>query len=686
MTARAKVASILTGTKSSGKLLAGPDSRTRVLVVDDDPRNLLTISEVLGDVAGVTCAASGEEALRFLLRDEFAVILLDVLMPGLDGYETAELIRRRDSSKSTPIIFLTAIHMDSTHILRGYDVGAVDYLFKPFDPMMLRSKVGVFVDLFEKTQEIKRKAVLEQELLQENLRVNSEKLKAERALRRSEDRQEAILRSLPLCVHSRSVEPPHGAFFVSGAVERLTGFAPEVFSQDPSFGLNRVHPDDVAVVEKALAGAVGSGAYACEFRWLCADGVYRHFLDQGVLRRDEDGEPLEIVGTMLDTTERKHLEDRLIHAQKLDAIGKLTGGVAHDFNNLLASIISGLGLLRKRATMGPDAERILEMTQHAARQGAELIARMLTFSRRQNLNPSALLLPDVVATLDSLLAPLLGGLVSLRWQLDDAIWPAYADSGQLEVAIMNLVINGRDAMRDGGVITIRCINKSVRSGETDLTEGDYVVIKVEDTGIGIPPDIIDRVLEPFFTTKDVGKGTGLGLSTVYGFARQSGGTLRIYSEVERGTSVELWLPRAREEAQSANSAPAVQATEAPKEAHLRLLLVDDSAELREMTGLLLEEGGFEVRCATGGAAALSVLEQNPDAYDVIVTDFAMPLVSGTELVRLARNIRSDWPCVIITGYADSEAISARPDDVPVLYKPFEHSELVALIRRVVSER
>jgi signal transduction histidine kinase/DNA-binding response OmpR family regulator len=684
MTARAKVASILTGTTSSGKLLAGPDSRTRVLVVDDDPRNLLTISEVLGDVAGVTCAASGEEALRFLLRDEFAVILLDVLMPGLDGYETAELIRRRDSSKSTPIIFLTAIHMDSTHILRGYDVGAVDYLFKPFDPMMLRSKVGVFVELFEKTQEIKRKAVLEQELLQENLRVNSEKLKAERALRSSEDRQEAIMRSLPLCVHSRSVEPPHGAFFVSGAVERLTGFAPEVFSQDPSFGLNRVHPDDVAVVEKALAGAVGSGAYACEFRWLCADGVYRHFLDQGVLRRDEDGEPLEIVGTMLDTTERKHLEDRLIHAQKLDAIGKLTGGVAHDFNNLLASIISGLGLLRKRATMGPDAERILEMTQHAARQGAELIARMLTFSRRQNLNPSALLLPDVVATLDSLLAPLLGGLVSLRWQLDDAIWPAYADSGQLEVAIMNLVINGRDAMRDGGVITIRCINKSVRSGETDLTEGDYVVIKVEDTGMGIPPDIIDRVLEPFFTTKDVGKGTGLGLSTVYGFARQSGGTLRIYSEVERGTSVELWLPRAADKlAAGKNSRPGPNAIEDAVETRLRILLVDDSSELREMTGLLLGESGFEVECAGGGPAALTMLEQNPDAYDVIVTDYAMPLVSGTELVRLARNIRSDWPCVIITGYADADAIADRPNDVPVLYKPFEHRELVTLLRGLV---
>lgn len=388
---------------------------------------------------------------------------------------------------------------------------------------------------------------------------------------------------------------------------------------------------------------------------------------------------------MLDTTERKHLEDRLIHAQKLDAIGKLTGGVAHDFNNLLASITSGLNLLKRKATMGPDAERILEMTQYAAKQGAELIARMLTFSRRQNLNPSALFLPDVVKTLDSLLAPLLGGLVSLRWQLDDTLWPAYADSGQLEVAIMNLVINGRDAMPGGGVITIRCSNKTVRATETDLADGDYVVIKVEDTGKGIPPEIIDRVLEPFFTTKDVGKGTGLGLSTVYGFARQSGGALRLYSEVDRGTTVELWLPRAAEErAPAPNLAPRMPGIDDPAETPLRILLVDDTAELREMTGLLLEESGFEVKCASGGAAALTLLEQNPDAFDVIVTDFAMPLVSGTELVRLARNIRSEWPCVIITGYADSDAISDRPNDVPVLYKPFEHRDLVELLSRIVS--
>ena len=219
--------------------------------------------------------------MRLLLKEEFAVILLDVLMPGLDGYETAALVRRREQSKRTPIIFLTAINKEDAHMLRGYDAGAVDYVFKPFDPVMLRSKVAVFVELFEKTREIQQKAAVEQHLLQENLRANAEKLKAERALRKSEKREEAILRSLPICFHARSSKPPFGALFVSRSVERLTGFPPERLTSDPEFGLSRVHPDDLPRVREALNGARKAGSYSCEFRWRCADGAYRNFLDQG---------------------------------------------------------------------------------------------------------------------------------------------------------------------------------------------------------------------------------------------------------------------------------------------------------------------------------------------------------------------------------------------------------------------
>lgn len=662
-----------------------PPEPARVLVVDDDGRNLLTITEVLSGIGDIDCASSGEEALRLLLKREYAVILLDVIMPGLDGYETAALIRQRESSRATPIIFLTAINKEDAHMLRGYDAGAVDFLFKPFDPMMLRSKVAVFVDLFEKSQAIKQKAAVEQRLLRENLAAHSQKLEALSALRRAEERQEAILRSLPICLHSRSVTPPHDAYFVTGAVEGLTGYSAEDFTSGGGFGLDRVHPDDRSVVETALAGALSKGAYDCQFRWRCADGGYRSFLDKGVVLRDQAGNPVEIVGTMLDVTERQQLEDQLLHAQKLEAIGKLTGGLAHDFNNLLASILSGLDLLHRRATLDENAGRILEMTRHAAKQGADLVTRMLAFSRRQQLNPTEYDPRRLSDSLHLLLAPTLGGRVKLRWQIGADVWPVHVDPGQLELAVMNLVINARDAMPEGGGILVKGENRVVEMASPDLAAGEYCLLRVEDNGCGIPPDQIDQVVEPFFTTKEVGRGTGLGLSTAYGFAKQSGGTLRIESELGKGTSVELWLPRSLHGEVAPLPRAVVPIQDRSRREPRSILLVDDSQDLRHLTTQQLRDAGYDVKSAGGGAEALTLLENQPANFDLIITDFAMPLVSGVEVIRFARSLRSNWPAIIITGYAQGDQAREWPEDVPVLMKPFELDDLLSCIDAVWHE-
>jgi PAS domain S-box-containing protein len=661
--------------------------RTKVLVVDDDERNLQAISVVLEEIAEIVCARSGEEALRFLLKDEFAVILLDVFMPGLDGYETAGFIRQREQSKRTPIIFLTAINKEDAHMLRGYDAGAVDYVFKPFDPVMLQSKVAVFVDLFEKTREIKHQAEIEQRLMEENLRAKSERLLAEQALRRSEERQEAILRSVPVCFHSRDIDPPFGARFVSEAVERLTGFAPERLTGEPEFGLSRVHPDDLPRLTRALNGARETGSYTCEFRWRCADGGYRIFLDQGVLSTNEDGKPAEILGTLLDVTERRQLEDQLMHSQRLDAIGKLTGGIAHDFNNLLAAILSGLGLLERRMPATEETTQITQMMRHAAKQGAELINRMLAFSRRQRLKPDTIRLIHLGETMNGLVAPVLGGLVRFDWRVDESVWSAYVDAGQLELALLNLIFNARDAMPSGGTIIVRGSNRTVEYDLEDLPAGDYAVLTVEDTGSGISPDLLAKVIEPFFTTKDVGKGTGLGLSTVYGFAKQSGGTLRIESVVDSGTAIHIWLPRSLEEPAAPSAMP-----EAPDKRWSRagqkspvILLVDDSISLRELTARVLRDNGFNVVSAGGGAEALSLLEREPQKFDLILTDFAMPLVSGLDVIRFARSVRADWPAIIISGYADAHAVADRPADVMLLSKPFTDAALIDGIQAALKK-
>ena len=331
----------------TGLLLGARPAPARVLVVDDDENNLLAIRTVLEDLAEVVTASSGDEALRQLLRHEFAVILLDVYMPGMDGYEAAGIIRSREQSRRIPIVFLSAVNKESAHLMRGYAMGAVDNVFKPVEPAVLRSKVSVFVDLNLMRREFERKALQERELLDANLKANAERLRVERELRIAEQRQAAIIDSLPLVLYRETIEAEERVpYVVSGNFATVTGYDPALLGETPTLWRDRLHPDDRerVIADRAAQHAAGSGV-VLEYRWQCADGGYRHFLDQAVLLRDGDGRPIEYAGSLLDVSERKDLENRLIQAQKMDAIGQLTGGIAHDFNNLLAALFSGLNLI-----------------------------------------------------------------------------------------------------------------------------------------------------------------------------------------------------------------------------------------------------------------------------------------------------------------------------------------------------
>ena len=656
--------------------------RARVLLVDDDERNLLAVATVLEDLGEVVLARSGEEALRHLLKGEFAVILLDVYMPGMDGYETAQIIRSRDQTKGIPIVFLSAVNKEAEHLLRGYSMGAVDYVFKPVDPVILRSKVAVFVELFEKTKEVERKARHEQALLDANLRANAERLRAEQELRRSEQRQAAIIQSLPMVLYLESLDSgPRWPNYVSGDLEAITGFTHEEIVKKPDSWAKRLHPDDRDRVLATIETRRKVGRSSIEYRWQCADGTYKHFLDQAVLLRDNDGRPIEFAGTLTDISEQRLLESQLIQAQKMDAIGKLTGGIAHDFNNLLAAVIGGLGLIERRAELGEEQQRILAMTKRAAEQGSELVRRLLAFARRQRLEPHSIELESLQGAVLELLTHTLGGLVNLEWRVEEGIWAVFADQAQLELALVNLIINARDAMPAGGTVTILAENRHAESGELPaIPGGDYVRLAVRDTGSGISADILEKVMEPFFTTKEVGKGSGLGLSMVYGFAKQSDGAFRIESTPGTGTTAELWLPRAPEQA----VAPRALAPEpvAPALRPLKVLLVDDHAEVRSTTAAVLEDYGHKVTEAENGADALAMMKKRQKRFDLLITDYAMPHLSGTDFLKEARLICPDIPALLITGYAEAEMIRDKPEGVETLLKPFTPAHLEAAMARV----
>jgi len=659
--------------------------RARVLVVDDDERNLLAIRTVLEDVADIVEARSGEEALRHLLKDEFAVILLDVYMPGMDGYEVAQIVRKREQSKRIPIVFLSAVNKETEHLIRGYSMGAVDYVFKPVEPVVLRSKVAVFVDLYRMRREIQRKAREQEQLLDANLKTTAELIRAEQELRMAEQRQAAIINSLPIVLYLEPFDrAPRWPAFVSGDLAAITGFTIEQIAEQPTIWEDRLHHEDRERVFAALAERRLTGRLSIEYRWQAGGGEWRYFLDQAVLLPDENGGPGEFAGTLLDITDRKALEGQLLQAHKMDAIGKLTGGIAHDFNNLLAAVLGGIGLIERKLQLGEEQKKILGMTRHAAEQGTELVRRLLAFARRQKLQPAAIGLHEMSVRLNDLLAHTLGGLVEIRWEGMDKGWPAFADETQLELALMNLVINARDAMAEGGTVTIAAANRQVSDSSTlGLASGDYVCLSVTDTGEGIAPAVLEQVMEPFFTTKPVGKGTGLGLSMVYGFARQSGGAVQIESELGQGTTVTLWLPRAPAGEERPDVVVSNAAQLCPTRP-LRVLLVDDHEGVRAMTEAMLAELGHHVVAVRDGVSVVKRLKAGEKGWDLLITDYAMPTISGSELLRQVRQHAPELPGLIITGYADPDSIGNRPADVCVLTKPFTIEQLRDTVTRCVA--
>ena len=662
--------------------MSAVQSKATILVVDDEPDNRFALSHVLAELEQrVVEAASGEDALRFLLSEECAVILLDANMPGLDGYATAELIRRRERSRHIPIIFVSAIDKDDEHIARAYAMGAVDYVFKPVDPVILRSKISVLVDLYLKNEEVRRQGQLERMLQEENLRIRQEKFEAEQRLRQVEERQTAIVRSLPIALYSARVTGRFsGPRFVSEGMAQAIGFPAARFVEDPDLWPERIHPEDRERVLADVADIHASGGMAAEYRWICSDGSHRWFLDRAVLIRDHGGQPQEIFGSCLDITDRRRIEQQLFQAQKMEAVGQLTGGIAHDFNNMLTVVIGNLdSLARALRGTGRNFGRA-EMALTGALSCAELTRRLLAFARRQPLQPSPVHLGQMCRNVAKLLGRTLGERIRIDIKGEPGLWHVLADPAQVESSLINLAVNARDAMTEGGTLTIETSNVTSRGEDDDIPAGDFVLLTVADTGVGMTAEVLERAVEPFFTTKNLGHGTGLGLSMVYGFVKQSGGNVKIESAPNRGTRVKLYLPRSDVLVQQAGEASDTEAA-AISGRDRTILLVEDDAGVRAVTAAMLKELHFTVIEADNGTHALDIVDSKPE-IDLLFTDIVMPGMNGFELGRRARERRPQLPVLYATGYAASYTAPEKGADV--LAKPYREADLLGKLRLLLT--
>ena len=389
--------------------------------------------------------------------------------------------------------------------------------------------------------------------------------------------------------------------------------------------------------------------------------------------------------------ERKHAEDALRQSQKMEAVGQLTGGIAHDFNNLLTGIMGALELMQAKLRQGrlSEIDRYVAAAQGAAKRAASLTHRLLAFSRRQTLDPKPTDVNRLVIGMEELIRRTVGPQIALEVVTAPGLWTALIDASQLESALLNLCINARDAMPDGGRITIETANKWLdeRAGrERDLPPGQYLSLCVTDTGVGMTPDVIARAFDPFFTTKPIGQGTGLGLSMVYGFARQSGGQVRIYSEVGQGTTMCLYFPRhfgdASENTSDIDSARATRAL-----AGKTVLIVDDEPTVRMLVIDVLEDLGFTVLEAGDGAAGLRIL-QSDTPVDLLVSDVGLPGgMNGRQLADAARTVRPDLKVLFITGYAENAIIgnSQLGPGMRVLTKPFVVETFASRVLEMIEE-
>jgi nitrogen fixation negative regulator NifL len=515
--------------------------------------------------------------------------------------------------------------------------------------------------------------------------------RAEEALKSAQEKLNRMLTHSPAIIYSlRLLEDDiFCPTWVSDNIKQLLGYEPAE-STVPGWWFERLHQADRSIAVGNHEQLMSTGHSLKEYRFQHRDGSYRWISDEQRLIRDADGKPLEVVGVWADVTEKKNLEAQLLQAQKLESIGQLAGGVAHDFNNILTVIQGHASLLMLNKALSEPAADSVQQIALASERAAALTRQLLTFSRKQVIQPRVQDLNDVVTNVIKMLKRILREDVSLRVNYSSHLPPIHADTGMLEQIMMNLAVNSRDAMPHGGELVISTSEEIIGSdyvkSHPQATPGEYVCLSVKDSGCGIAPDVLPRIFEPFFTTKAVGQGTGLGLATVYGIVQQHRGWITVDSEVNKGTTFRVYLPASKH---TEGNVPEVQREQPVRGGNETVLLVEDEDAVRSLARNVLERKGYRVIEARSAVEALNIWHDLKSKADLILTDMVMP--GGMTGLDLIKRIHKDQPGVaaIYTSGYSVEIIGKEfelRDGINFLQKPYGPRRLTQAVRSALDNR
>lgn len=670
-----------------------------ILVVDDDLKTLTAMEALLaGPGRNIVTAATGTEALRHLLREDFALILLDIRLPEMDGFETAALIRQRERFRYTPIIFISAIDTLEADVFRGAASGAVDYLFKPVVPQVLKAKVSVFVDLFHMTEQLKQQAI-----------------------RQTEERFRLVVESLQdYAVFT--IDPGGRVSSWNRGAERIGGWRQDEVLVQPFDRFYTREDRQVGRPAAALRQAVAEGRYEEEAWRTRKDGsrfwanlvmtplteengelVGFSAIIRDLTARKRAEEELQKLNAELEkrfaektaelvktTRDRERLQEQLLQAQKLESIGTLAGGIAHDINNLL-NVISGysssiLQNANKPNKLSESVEVITEMVE----RGSSLVQQLLAMSRKTPTQFQPVQINAVLERLRVLLGETFPKGIDTEWELSGDLPTVLADANQIHQIVLNLCLNARDAMPSGGKLRIQTSTVSgaeLRRVFQEATEDHYATVTITDTGAGMDAATKARIFEPFFTTKEVGQGSGLGLAVVYGIVSHHSGFIDVDTAPGRGASFRLCFPVARCESHPAGKTQLRESAQGIADGDGQtILLVEDEKRQLELMQKFLESHGYRVLIARDGIEAVEVFLRHKEEIALALLDIGLPKLNGWDAYHKMRANNPSLKAIVATGFAAHpiESEVAKGDLCGIILKPYQLDDVLERISAAIK--